>query len=167
MKFKAVIKINGKVITSTGYSSIRIPQLIVDFKKQFEFRILHQPNDVTLDIYCKNSSVVNFTETYLTSVSIPFPGQLNKKNKPNGSSDLAHSTNKSCYQNVAHSYSPNIGWYIFASNKKLPISSKLNEWLFGGNQASNYSITEVNFIIFYNFSICQFILGCCLLYRRI
>ena len=138
IKFKAVVKFDGKVITSTDYCPIRIPQLVVEFKKQFEFRIIHQPTDITLDIYCKNVSSLHFTETLLSSVSIPFPGQTEQK-----SNVPSYSVNKGSYQNVAHSFSPNIGWYIFGTNKNLPVSTKTFDWFLGRNNNQLDSFTEV------------------------
>jgi len=53
MCVKAVVKFNGRVVTSTDYHPLRVGSMSVDFNKYFEFRVLHQPSDVTIDLYTK------------------------------------------------------------------------------------------------------------------
>eukprot|EP01032_Pedospumella_encystans_P024095 gene24095-27262_t len=72
---KAVVKFNGRVVTSTDYHPLRVGSMSVDFNKYFEFRVLHQPSDVTIDLYTKKFNSWDPTETFLANISVPFPAQ--------------------------------------------------------------------------------------------
>ncbi len=61
MCVKAVVKFNGRVVTSTDYHPLRVGSMSVDFNKYFEFRVLHQPSDVTIDLYTKKVYSFLFT----------------------------------------------------------------------------------------------------------
>lgn len=142
LSIKIYVNINGKRVTSTGFSSFRQQSPIVDLKRYFEFRLVHQPSDVTLDIVCKRNDSLDQSERHLTSISIPFPGQqighrgsqsggptaskaknfaaLSQENAGPDSSGVASMRRSSSQQPVAHSYSPTAGWYEFATMKPLP-----------------------------------------------
>jgi hypothetical protein len=77
--FKVNVRVNGKVITSSSYRPLS-KSLSVDFRKLFDFRIVHQPRDLSLDVYYAidqgtSSSFFGFRDTYLASIPVPFPGQ--------------------------------------------------------------------------------------------
>ena len=141
---KVHVNINHKRVTSSEYFEFRPQSPIADIKKHFEFRLVHQPSDITLEIVCKRFDSLDQSEKFLTSISIPFPGQQDhraagyetgttaKKAKnmsalstPAATNDAKDGTaaevRRSSYQQpVAHSFAPNTGWFEFCTEKLLP-----------------------------------------------
>lgn len=158
LKIKVYVNIDEKRVTSTEFFNFRPQAPIVDIKKFFDFRLVHQPSDISLDIVCKRIDSFDQSEKYLTSVSIPFPGQQSSRSgygsqtamkaknisamsgAPPGSNstgiNAAETVSRSSYQQpVAHSYSPNTGWFDFSANKPLPAPFTMKDIL---NIASCY-----------------------------
>lgn len=158
LKIKVYVNIDEKRVTSTEFFSFRPQAPIVDLKKFFDFRLVHQPSDISLDIVCKRVDSFDQSEKYLTSVSIPFPGQQSSRSgygsqtamkaknisamsgappdSSNTGSNAAEGVSRSSYQQpVAHSYSPNTGWFDFSANKPLPSPFTMKDML---NMASCY-----------------------------
>lgn len=116
IRVKAVLKFNGKVVTSTDYHSIKLATMSVDFNKYFEFRVLHQPTDVTLDIYTSKVNAWDPTDTFLATVSVPFPAQvMNGARSGTGKATAGPASEGARHQHVTHSYTPSSGWYSFTS----------------------------------------------------
>jgi hypothetical protein len=143
LKVKVYVNIDEKRVSSTEFFNFRPQAPIVDIKKYFDFRLVHQPSDITLDIVCKRVDSLDQSEKHLTSISIPFPGQQSHRRGYGGQTAMkaknisamsgapsdannsgfsaADGASRSSYQQpVAHSYSPNTGWFDFSANKPLP-----------------------------------------------
>lgn len=55
LSIKINVNVNCRRVTSTGFCNFRQQSPIVDLKRNFEFRLIHQPSDVSLDIFCKRN----------------------------------------------------------------------------------------------------------------
>ena len=130
VRVKAVVKFNGKVVTSTDYYPLRLATLSVDFNRCFEFRVLHQPTDVVVDIYTSKVQTWDPLDTFIASVAVPFPAQATPATNGSGSgvrgggsgsggasaiAAAGGSGDSSRHQHVTHSYIPTAGWYSFTS----------------------------------------------------
>ncbi len=133
-RYKVAVRVNGKVVTSTDYFKLRVASLSIDFKKAFEFRLFHQPQDITLDIYASKVHLLDPSDTLVASVSVPVPGLSNRDSGSGGSKQAGGGK-----QNVTHSYAPILGWYSFTANASAvapSVGSGLLGGLFGGSEAS-------------------------------
>ena len=76
MRYKGVVKINGKPVTSTPYIPFDSPQLSVNFKQYFEFRLIHQPSELLVDLYVRSSDGCMAGDVFVASVPVPIPGMV-------------------------------------------------------------------------------------------
>ncbi len=109
-RFKAVVCVNGNRVTETKLCSLSYPQLSVDLAQFFEFRLLHEMDTLSIDIVSSTPAWGGFmsSEKILTTVCVPFPGQLEKCNAPGVGSRQN--------QAGAHLYAPISGWLHFTSS---------------------------------------------------
>jgi hypothetical protein len=77
LKFKAVLIVNGRVITHSEPTEIHHPSLIANFNQYFELRLIHEPTDVSIDIYAVSVGTLACLtkETFVANVTLPVPGQ--------------------------------------------------------------------------------------------
>ena len=77
-QFKCVIRLNNKAITETKECTLSHSTLTVDFRQYFEFRVLHQPDSLFVDIYAMTpgfSSILPLkTSVLVASIEVPIPG---------------------------------------------------------------------------------------------
>mgnify|MGYP005992880053 CR=1 FL=1 len=153
IKIRAIVKINGKTITSTELYSLKSTTLSVDFNRYFEFRVLHQPMSVTVDLYTTDVSAWSSTEKYLATVTVPFPAQCNQRS----SNSRIHSSSTGGssggvgeggqHQHVTHSYTPTTGWVSFTSQQTPSDTSGSSG---GDGSSSRIEVSSLfNFIIIF------------------
>lgn len=77
LKYKVVLIVNGRVITHSDPTEILHPSLIANFNQYFELRLIHEPTDVSIDIYAVSVGTLACLtkETLVANVSLPIPGQ--------------------------------------------------------------------------------------------
>jgi hypothetical protein len=120
MRLRAVVKINGKVVTSTLHHTLKPATLSVEFNRCFEFRVLHQPMSVTVDLFTSEVGGWSTSDVYLATVSVPFPAQSARSAGSGGRGAATGATGVGSgdggrHQHVTHSFTPTSGWYSFAS----------------------------------------------------
>jgi hypothetical protein len=121
-RVRAVVKINGRVVTSTAHHTLKASTLSVDFNRSFEFRVVHQPMTVTVDLFTSDVGAWSGADSYLATVSVPFPAQSNSASGGSSGGGAngagaggAGSEGVGRHQHVTHSFTPTCGWYSFAS----------------------------------------------------
>jgi hypothetical protein len=111
-QFKCVIRLNNKVITETKECSLNHSTLTVDVQQYFEFRVLHQPDSLFVDIYAMTPGFTSLlplkTSVLVASVGVPFPGQ--HAGAQSGGSGYSKKLSPS-----AHMFTPVAGWQHFSS----------------------------------------------------
>jgi len=109
-RLKAVLKVNGTTVTATEYRPLSTPSMSCEFNQFFEFKIFHQPREISFDLYSGRTDSWAGSDIFLATVAIPFPGQYHRPNF-SGPQFAAKSNHKV----VTHSYIPTSGWYSFSS----------------------------------------------------
>jgi hypothetical protein len=112
--FKCVLKLNGKVVTETKSYNMSVNTLTVDVLQYFEFRVLHQPDSIYVDIYASTpssfSAIIPINNNVLVaSVGVPYPGQ--SQGGDAGGSGYSKKLSPS-----AHMFTPVAGWLTFSSD---------------------------------------------------
>jgi hypothetical protein len=57
-KYKVVLNVNGRSVTHSEPVELRFPSLTADFKQFFELRLIHEPTDLSVDIYGVSGGVI-------------------------------------------------------------------------------------------------------------
>lgn len=57
-KYKVVLNVNGRSVTHSEPVELRFPSLTADFKQFFELRLIHEPSDLSVDIYGVTGGVI-------------------------------------------------------------------------------------------------------------
>jgi CC2D2A N-terminal C2 domain len=57
-KYKVVLIVNGRAVTHSEPVELRFPSLTADFKQFFELRLIHEPTDLSVDIYGVSGGVI-------------------------------------------------------------------------------------------------------------
>ena len=110
LQFKVVVRVNSQVVTASSPVHVSFPSLSVDFKQYFEFRLLHQPSSLLLDVVSVARSASGFSsDTTIASVGVPLPGQKDAYTQPPTASGthLAHPS--------VSALAPSVGWLSFSS----------------------------------------------------
>lgn len=112
-QFKCVIVVNDRVITETKECTVNHSTLTVDFHQYFEFRVLHQPDTIFVDVYAMTTGLFGFrTSVKVRSIPVPFPGQNTGAQR--GGSGYSKKLSPS-----AHMFTPVAGWRTFTSTCAL------------------------------------------------
>lgn len=115
-QFKCVIRLNNKAITETKECTLSHSTLTVDIQQYFEFRVLHQPDSLFVDIYAMTpgfSSILPLKSSVLVaSIGVPIPGQ--DTGSQSGGSGYSKKLSPS-----AHMFTPLVGWQNFSSTCAL------------------------------------------------
>jgi coiled-coil and C2 domain-containing protein 2A len=95
-QFRGVIKVNDQVVTKTKTFSLNTPSLTADVLQSFDFRVLHKPYTIVMDLYAMSQSWFG-SDIFVASIPIPFPGHADARKTPVS----------------AHLYAPIAGWLAF------------------------------------------------------
>ena len=57
-KYKVVLNVNGRAVTHSEPVDLRLPTLTADFKQYFELRLIHEPTELSVDIYGVSGGVI-------------------------------------------------------------------------------------------------------------
>ena len=70
LRFKVILNVNGKPITQSDISHVQHPSLLANFNQYFELRLLHEPSEVSFDVYTVRTGRVVVLCSYLL---YPYP----------------------------------------------------------------------------------------------
>lgn len=73
LSIKLVLKVNGRVMTSTEPSPLQWPSYTVNILRSYEFRVFKHLASVTFDIYFCTKGVIGFNETIVGTIPVPLP----------------------------------------------------------------------------------------------
>ena len=123
LRFKVVLKVNDTVITNT-IAKLEYPSLYCEFNKKFDFRVINQPQNVSVDIYTFYNSIFGFDDAiFVANVPVFLPGQRVVENQCTSYSKSAEITLPT------HAFTPTAAWYSFASS---PDTAPGNRWTIPG-----------------------------------
>jgi len=109
LRFKIVVRVNGQTVSSTAATAMASP-LAVSFKQYFEFRLLHQPSSLVLDVMTVGSSSTGFDkDSLVASICVPLPGQKDPYSVP-AASGQQHTASP-----AVAALAPTVGWLAFSS----------------------------------------------------
>lgn len=74
LAMKVSIRLDGKLISSTGFYPLS-STFTVNFRSAFEFRLLHQPQNLMIEVHMGKLEVLEYKDVLVSTVAIPFPGQ--------------------------------------------------------------------------------------------
>lgn len=80
LKFKLVVKVNGQVVTTSPYLPIHYPSYLLDIRSLLEIRLMRQPKELSIDIYCKPMTFLDTMDIFVSSVLLPIPGSRVSQN---------------------------------------------------------------------------------------
>lgn len=119
-RINCVVRLDGQVASSTFYHHINYPEFKVDFRSYLEMKVLHMPNEITVDIFCKHKRI-SAGKVVIGQVYLPPPGKLSissvMKAGMKGSSAKGGGGQHSIH---THSNSTHHGRYTFASTNPIP-----------------------------------------------
>ena len=101
-QFRGVIKVNDQVVTKTKTFSLNTPSLTADVMQSFDFRVLHRPYTIVMDLYAVSQSWFG-SDIFVASIPIPFPGHAEASKTPVS----------------AHLYAPIAGWLAFDTDQQI------------------------------------------------
>ncbi len=131
LRFKVVLKVNDTVITHT-IAKLEYPALYCEFNKKFDFRVINQPQNVSVDIYTFYNSIFGFDDAvFIANVPIFLPGQRVVENQSTSYSKSAEITLPT------HAFAPTAAWYSFASSPDTAAGSRWTIPSITGNTASD------------------------------
>jgi hypothetical protein len=107
LTFKVAVRVNGVLVTQTTPAKLSFPSLMVEFRQYFEFRLLHQPTSVSLDVISVKKGFN--ADALIASVGLPLPGQKDPYQQAQASSGQ-HTASA-----AAISFTPSVGWLSFSS----------------------------------------------------
>ena len=110
LRFKIIVRVNGQTVSSTAATAMAFPSLAVTFKQYFEFRLLHQPSSLVLDVVTVGSSSTGFDkDSVVASICVPLPGQKDPYSLP-AASGQQHAASP-----AVGALAPTVGWLAFSS----------------------------------------------------
>lgn len=143
LQFKVTVMVNGVAVTQSNVASLSFPSLSVDFKQFFEFRLLHQPTSLALEVVSVKPSKTGITkDTTVATVCVPLPGQRDPYMQALGA------LGNNATSNVATgAYAPSVGWLSFSSESApLGRPSALPSGI-SNNQRGELPVARVNGLI--------------------
>jgi hypothetical protein len=145
MTFKIALQVNGKRITESAVFQLEHPTLMGTMNQFFELRVVHQPRDISAEVYMVTPGMIAPHETFIARVGLPVPGQVDPadgsssgssrgvgsggRGAGGGSAGAAssHTSRLGGKQPAAHSFAPVSGWYSFCTEK--PFESQQSQGL--------------------------------------
>jgi hypothetical protein len=112
MRFKAVVKVNGKEVTRTPYLPVNPQDFSIDLGKYVEIRVVNRPDDICVDLYTLSPGMCIRKDSFVATIPISHPGQSEGNTSASSGSGTTSTRGRIT---MTHSYAPITKWNEFSS----------------------------------------------------